>query len=148
MEGKEGSSAGRAAGRVSDRTLHLSYKESFGRRAIDNAQVRLRGFGGPSRIKSPICRRLYYDRAGTVGASRLRRDAKPNAPKNCTLCSPRGYQARILVAHSNGGFNVRCFARDSPGQTAELLSRYTRRIGVLATEVLTFCARLSSPKGG
>jgi len=133
---------------VSDHKLHLFYKASVGPTVVIE-----QGAGEPSRLWWPVQDKIAefagvctYDRAGYGWSEPVaaRRTIAERAEELHTLLAnadiPGPY---ILVAHSYGGFIVRCFARSYPDQTAGLVLVDTpEESAFFRPEVLNFYARL------
>jgi pimeloyl-ACP methyl ester carboxylesterase len=133
---------------VKDHKLHLFYKASVGPTVVIE-----QGAGEPSRLWWPVQDKIAefagvctYDRAGygwsePVAAGRTiaeRAEELHTLLANADIPGPY-----ILVAHSYGGFIVRCFARSYPDQTAGLVLVDTpEESAFFRPEVLNFYARL------
>ncbi|MGA2646223.1 MAG: alpha/beta hydrolase [Candidatus Sulfotelmatobacter sp.] len=133
---------------VGDHKLHLFYKASVGPTLVIE-----QGAGEPSRLWWPVQDKIAefasvctYDRAGygwsePVAAGRT---IAERAEELHTLLTNAGIPGPyILVAHSYGGFIVRCFARNHPDQTAGLVLVDTpEETAFFRREVLQFYSRL------
>jgi pimeloyl-ACP methyl ester carboxylesterase len=133
---------------VGDHKLHLVCKGS----AYPSVLIE-QGAGEPSRLWWPVQDRIAefagvctYDRAGygrsePVAAGRT---IAARAEELHTLLTNAGLPGPyILVAHSYGGFIVRCFARNHPDQTAGLVLVDTpEEAAFFRREVLNFYSRL------
>jgi len=133
---------------VGDHKLHLLCKASAGPTVVIEP-----GAGEPSRLWWPVQDRIAefanvctYDRAGygwsqPVAAGRT---IAERAEELHTLLTNAGIPGPyILVAHSYGGFIVRCFARNHPDQTAGLVLVDTpEETAFFRREVLDFYSRL------
>ena len=133
---------------VGDHKLHLLYKASVGPTIVIE-----QGAGEPSRLWWPIQDKIAefagvctYDRAGygwsePVAAGRT---IAERAEELHTLLGNAGIPGPyVLVAHSYGGFIVRCFARNYPDQTAGLVLVDTpEEAAFFRPEVLIFYSRL------
>ena len=133
---------------VGDHKLHLLYKASIGPTVVIE-----QGAGEPSRLWWPVQDKIaefanvcIYDRAGygwsePVAAGRT---IAERAEELHTLLTSAGIPGPyILVAHSYGGFIVRCFARNHPDQTAGLVLIDTpEETAFFRPEVLKFYSRL------
>jgi pimeloyl-ACP methyl ester carboxylesterase len=133
---------------VGDHKLHLLCKGS----AYPTVLIE-QGAGEPSRLWWPVQDKIAefasvctYDRAGygwsePVAAGRSIAD---RAEELHTLLINAGLPGPyILVAHSYGGFIVRCFARNHPDQTAGLVLVDTpEEAAFFRQEVLDFYSRL------
>jgi pimeloyl-ACP methyl ester carboxylesterase len=133
---------------VGDHKLHLLCKGS----AYPTIVIE-QGAGEPSRLWWPVQDKVAefasvctYDRAGygwsePVAAGRTiaeRAEELHNLLTNAGLPGPY-----ILVAHSYGGFIVRCFARNHPDQTAGIVLVDTpEETAFFRREVLNFYSRL------
>jgi pimeloyl-ACP methyl ester carboxylesterase len=134
---------------VRDHKLHLFYQPGVGPTVVIE-----QGAGEPSRLWWPVQDKIAefagvctYDRAGygwsePVAAGRT---IAERAEELHTLLANAGIPAPyILVAHSYGGFIVRCFARNYPDQTAGLVLVDTpEESAFFRPEVLNFYFRLS-----
>jgi len=133
---------------VGGHKLHLFYKASVGPTLVIE-----QGAGEPSRLWWPVQDKIAefasvctYDRAGygwsePVAAGRT---IAERAEELHTLLTNAGIPGPyILVAHSYGGFIVRCFARNHPDQTAGLVLVDTpEETAFFRREVLRFYSRL------
>jgi pimeloyl-ACP methyl ester carboxylesterase len=133
---------------VGDHKLHLLYKASVGPTIVIE-----QGAGEPSRLWWPVQDKIAefasvctYDRAGygwsePVASGRTIAERAEELHTLLTNASiPEPY---ILVAHSYGGFIVRCFARNHPDQTAGLVLVDTpEETAFFRREVLNFYSRL------
>jgi pimeloyl-ACP methyl ester carboxylesterase len=133
---------------VGDHKLHLLYKAS-----VDPTVVIEQGAGEPSRLWWPVQDKIAefasvctYDRAGygwsePVAAGRT---IAERAEELHTLLTNAGIPGPyVLVAHSYGGFIVRCFARNHPDQTAGVVLVDTpEEAAFFRREVLNFYSRL------
>jgi pimeloyl-ACP methyl ester carboxylesterase len=133
---------------VGAHNLHVLYKAS-----VAPTVVIEQGAGEPSRLWWPVQDKIAefasvctYDRAGygwsePVAAGRT---ITERAEDLHTLLSNAGIPGPyILVAHSYGGFIVRCFARNHPDQTAGLVLVDTpEETAFFRREVLNFYFRL------
>jgi pimeloyl-ACP methyl ester carboxylesterase len=133
---------------VGDHKLHLLYKASVGPTIVIE-----QGAGEPSRLWWPVQDKIAefasvctYDRAGygwsePVAAGRT---IAERAEELHTLLTNAGIPGPyVLVAHSYGGFIVRCFARNHPDQTAGLVLVDTpEEAAFFRREVLNFYSRL------
>jgi pimeloyl-ACP methyl ester carboxylesterase len=133
---------------VSDHKLHLFYKAG-----IAPAVVIEQGAGEPSRLWWPVQDKIAefaavcsYDRAGYGWSDPVPagRTIAERAEELHTLLTNAGIPGPyILVAHSYGGFIVRCFARNHPDQTAGLVFVDTpEETAFFRREVLNFYSRL------
>ena len=128
--------------------LHFFYKASVGPTVVIE-----QGAGEPSRLWWPVQDKIAefagvctYDRAGygwsePVAAGRT---ITERADELHSLLASAGIPGPyILVAHSYGGFIVRCFARKYPDQTAGLVLVDTpEEFAFFRPEVLKFYSRL------
>jgi pimeloyl-ACP methyl ester carboxylesterase len=133
---------------VGDHKLHLFYKARAGPPVVIE-----QGAGEPSRLWWPVQDKIAefasvctYDRAGygwsePVAAGRT---IAERAEELHTLLTNAGIPGPyILVAHSYGGFIVRCFARNHPDQTVGLVLVDTpEETAFFRREVLKFYSRL------
>jgi pimeloyl-ACP methyl ester carboxylesterase len=133
---------------VGDHKLHLLYKASVGPTVVIE-----QGAGEPSRLWWPVQNKIAafasvctYDRAGygwsePVAAGRT---IAERAEELHTLLTNAGIPGPyILVAHSYGGFILRCFARNHPDRTAGLVLVDTpEEAAFFRREVLNFYSRL------
>jgi pimeloyl-ACP methyl ester carboxylesterase len=133
---------------VRDHKLYVLYKASVGPTVVIEP-----GAGEPSRLWWPVQDKIAefagvctYDRAGygwsePVAAGRT---IAERAEELHTLLANAGIPAPyILVAHSYGGFIVRCFARNYPNRTAGLVLVDTpEESAFFRPEVLKFYYRL------
>src|SRR5579863_4331480 len=133
---------------VGDHKLHLLCKASAGPTVVIEP-----GAGEPSRLWWPVQDRIAefanvctYDRAGygwsqPVAAGRT---IAERAEELHALLANAGIPGPyILVAHSYGGFIVRCFARNYPDQTAGLVLVDTpEESAFFRREILNFYSRL------
>jgi pimeloyl-ACP methyl ester carboxylesterase len=133
---------------VGDHELHLLYKARVGPTIVIE-----QGAGEPSRLWWPVQDRIAefagvctYDRAGygwsePVAAGRT---IAERAEELYTLLTNAGIPGPyVLVAHSYGGFIVRCFAHNHPDQTAGLVLVDTpEESSFFRREVLNFYSRL------
>jgi pimeloyl-ACP methyl ester carboxylesterase len=133
---------------VGDHKLHLLYKASVGPTVVIE-----QGAGEPSRLWWPVQDKIAefasvctYDRAGygwsePVAAGRTvaeRAEELHTLLANADIPGPY-----ILVAHSYGGFIVRCFAHNHPDQTAGLVLVDTpEEAAFFRREILNFYSRL------
>src|ERR1700691_2180362 len=111
---------------VGDHKLHLLYKAG-----IAPTIVIEQGAGEPSRLWWPVQDKIAefasvctYDRAGygwSEPAAAGRTIAERAEELHALLTNAAIPGPFILVAHSYGGFIVRCFARNHPNQTAGLV---------------------------
>jgi pimeloyl-ACP methyl ester carboxylesterase len=133
---------------VGDHKLHLFYKASVGPTVVIE-----QGAGEPSRLWWPVQDKIVefasvctYDRAGYGWSEPVaaRRTIAERAEELHTLLTNAGIPGPyILVAHSYGGFIVRCFARNHPDQTAGLVLVDTpEETAFFRREVLNFYSRL------
>jgi pimeloyl-ACP methyl ester carboxylesterase len=133
---------------VGDRKLHLLYKRNSGPTVIIE-----QGAGEPSRLWWSVQDQIAefagvctYDRAGygwsePVAAGRTIADRADELHWLLTNAGVPG--PYILVAHSYGGFIVRCFALNHPDQTAGLVLIDTpEETAFFRREVLNFYSRL------
>jgi len=128
--------------------LHVLYQARVGPTVVIE-----QGAGEPSRLWWPVQDKVAefasvctYDRAGygwsePVAAGRT---IAERAEELRTLLTNAGIAAPyILVAHSYGGFIVRCFARNHPDQTAGLVLVDTpEETAFFRREILNFYSRL------
>lgn len=133
---------------VGDHKLHLLYKASIGPTVVIE-----QGAGEPSRLWWPVQDKIaefasvcIYDRAGygwsepVAGGHTIAERAEE---LHTLLTNARIPGPYILVAHSYGGFIVRCFARNHPDQTAGLVLVDTpEEAAFFRREVLNFYSRL------
>jgi len=138
---------------VGDHKLHLLCKGS----ATPTVVIE-QGAGEPSRLWWPVQDKIAefasvctYDRAGygwsePVAAGRT---IAERAEELHTLLTNAGVPGPyILVAHSYGGFIVRCFARNHPDQTAGMILVDTpEEAAFFRREVLNFYSRLRFVNG-
>jgi pimeloyl-ACP methyl ester carboxylesterase len=133
---------------VGDHRLHLLYKASFGPTIVIEP-----GAGEPSRLWWPVQDKIAefasvctYDRAGYGWSDPVAsgRTITERAEELNTLLANAGIPGPyVLVAHSYGGFIVRCFARNHPDQTAGLVLVDTpEEAAFFRREVLNFYSRL------
>jgi pimeloyl-ACP methyl ester carboxylesterase len=141
----------RAPGRmvaVGGHKLHLFHKQGVGPTVVIEP-----GAGEPSRLWWPVQDRVAefagvctYDRAGYGWSQPVARGRTiaQRAEELHTLLTNAGIPGPyILVAHSYGGFIVRCFARKHPDQTAGLVLVDTpEETAFFRREVLKFYSRL------
>jgi len=133
---------------VADHKLHLVYQARVGPTVVIE-----QGAGEPSRLWWPVQDKIAefasvctYDRAGygwsePVAAGRT---IAERAEELHALLTSAGIPGPyILVAHSYGGFIVRCFARNHPNQAAGLVLVDTpEETAFFRREVLNFYSRL------
>ena len=128
--------------------LHLIYKASVGLTVVIE-----QGAGEPSRLWWPVQDKITefasvctYDRAGYGWSEPAApgRTIAGRAEELHTLLTNAGIPGPyVLVAHSYGGFIVRCFARNYPDQTAGLVLVDTpEETAFFRREVLNFYSRL------
>ncbi len=134
---------------VGDHKLHLIYKASVGPTVVIE-----QGAGEPARLWWPLQDKIAefasvcsYDRAGygwsePIAAGRTIAERAQDLHALLTNAGIPG--PYILVAHSYGGFIVRCFARNHPDQTAGLVLVDTpEETAFFRREVLNFYSRLT-----
>jgi pimeloyl-ACP methyl ester carboxylesterase len=133
---------------VGDHKLHLLYKAGVGPTVVIE-----QGAGEPSRLWWPVQDEIAefasvctYDRAGYGWSEPVAegRTIAERANELHALLTSAGIPGPyILVAHSYGGFIVRCFARNHPDQTAGLVLVDTPgEATFFRREVLKFYSRL------
>src|SRR5580700_1068791 len=133
---------------VGDHNLHLLCKGTAGPTVVIE-----QGAGEPSRLWWPVQDKVAefasvctYDRAGYGWSepAAAGRTIAERAEELHTLLTNAGLPGPyILVAHSYGGFIVRCFARNHPDQTAGLVLVDTpEETAFFRREVLNFYSRL------
>ncbi|MGA8437153.1 MAG: alpha/beta hydrolase [Candidatus Sulfotelmatobacter sp.] len=133
---------------VGDHKLHLLYKACVGPTIVIE-----QGAGEPSRLWWPVQDRIAkfagvctYDRAsyGWSDPVAAGRTIAERAEELHTLLTNAGIpEPYILVAHSYGGFVVRCYAHNHPDQMAGLVLVDTpEESAFFRREVLNFYSRL------
>jgi pimeloyl-ACP methyl ester carboxylesterase len=133
---------------VAGHKLHLFYQAGAGPTVVIE-----QGAGEPSRLWRPVPEKIAefagvctYDRAGYGWSEPValgRTIAERSEELHALLTSAGIPGPYILVAHSYGGFIIRCFARNHPDQTAGLaLIDTPEETAFFRREVLKFYSRL------